>query len=186
MDRVILYLRTTFLKALPVLPTCTELCKMKFPFCSKISFSMKSEQSSYRFWHSLAGLQILVKGWTPLRCFEQDTGKPRPFVREHRASALRTFTHSCKKEYMKQNRGEWILERKWNCRKNKLAFKGLRHQHHVWLCWAFFCWVFFFLRITCYENSSPTSILKAHKMYGSSVNLQGASFHIKNTEKRSN
>lgn len=144
MDRVILYLRTTFLKALPVLPTCTELCKMKFPFCSKISFSMKSEQSSYRFWHSLAGLQILVKGWTPLRCFEQDTGKPRPFVREHRASALRTFMHSCKKEYMKQNRGEWILERKWNCRKNKLAFKGLRHQHHVWLCWVFFCWGFFF------------------------------------------
>lgn len=47
MDQVIVYLGTTLLKALPVFPACTDFCNMKFPFCSKISFSMKSEQNSY-------------------------------------------------------------------------------------------------------------------------------------------
>lgn len=34
---------------------------------------MNTEQSSYQFWHSLAGLQILVRLDTTQKCFEQAT-----------------------------------------------------------------------------------------------------------------
>lgn len=128
MDRVILYLfGNKISKSSATFLYCTNLCKMEFPFFSINRFSIKTEQSSYWFWHSTAGLQVLVKGWTPLGCFEQDTWRPRPFVRDHMEPAL----HGCWWILLRKNtrnkiegRRSQALENKWNYRKMKLVSEG--------------------------------------------------------------